>query len=88
MTKRSRAAARSTAEPANGESKAEKFKRIGVPRVKRVLEAVKRLHNIANRSSYEYTEDEAAKIITALRTSVGELEAKFKGQKPTTHFEL
>lgn len=72
----------------NGESKAERFKRIGVPRVRRVLEHVKRLHNIANRSSYHYTDEDAEKIIEALRKSVGELEARFKGQKATTHFEL
>jgi len=72
----------------NGETKAERFKRIGVPRVRRVLEGMGRLRHIANRATYEYSPEDAAKVLEALRKGVDELENAFKGQRVTTHFEL
>ena len=63
-----------------GESKNDKFKRLAS---KRVVNAIQKIELIANlsSSSYEYTPEEAAKILTALQGSVDKVKAAFSKQK-------
>ena len=55
----------------------ERFKRLAVYRTNEVLKKLKVLSNCANRSAYEYTEEEIAKIFSEIERSVRESKAKF-----------
>ena len=72
-----------------GETKNEKFKRLAAIRVNNALKKVSLIGNLAG-SSYEYSAEEVEKIISALKTCLGEVEEKF--QKKTgaggPNFEL
>ena len=55
----------------------ERFKRLAAYRTNEVLKKLKVLSNCANRSAYEYTEEEIAKIFSEIERSVRESKAKF-----------
>jgi len=71
------------------ESREERFKRIAQKRVNIALEKIRLIGNLAC-PNYIYTPDQTEKIITALRTSIADVESKFKStsQKNKTNFEL
>lgn len=58
------------------------FHRVAGRRTCKAIEAIRRLHNCANRQTYDYTPEEAAKIIRALKNEVDVLEAKFFPPEP------
>ena len=64
-------------EASKNESKADKFKRLAEPRVESTLKKIKILGNLAS-SSYEYSPEQVEKILTNLKSAVGEVEAKFQ----------
>ena len=55
----------------------ENFKRLAVSRTNEVLRRLKILGNCANRSHYDYTEDEVGKIFSEIDKRVRETKAKF-----------
>ena len=57
--------------------KRERFKRLGVYRTNEVLKRIKVLGNCANRSAYEYNEDEIEKIFNVITQKVKGVRAKF-----------
>ena len=57
--------------------KRERFKKLAVYRTNEVLKRLKVLGNCANRSAYEYTEDEINKIFSEIERKVKEIKAKF-----------
>jgi CHASE1-domain containing sensor protein len=59
------------------EEKRERFKRLATQRTNAVLQKIKVLSNCANRSAYEYTEDEVTKIFSEIERHVKEAKAKF-----------
>lgn len=59
------------------EDKRERFKRLAVYRTNEVLKKLKVLGNCANRSAYEYTEEEITKIFSEIERNVRETKAKF-----------
>lgn len=63
------------------EEKRERFKRLGAQRTNAVLQKIKVLSNCANRSAYEYTEDEVNKIFSEIDRRVKEAKAKFHFSK-------
>lgn len=68
-------------------SKRERFKRLGVYRTNEVLKKLRVLGNCANRSAYEYSEDEVNKIFSEIERNVKETKSKFhypKGHKKFT----
>ncbi len=69
------------------EEKRERFKRLGVQRTNAVLQKIKVLGNCANRSAYEYSEDEVNKIFAEIERRVREAKAKFHFSK-TKEFKL
>jgi hypothetical protein len=69
------------------EEKRERFKRLGVQRTNAVLQKIKVLANCANRSAYEYTEEEINKIFSEIDRRVKEAKAKFNFSK-TKEFKL
>ena len=73
------------------ETKEQKFERLATKRTKTAIDKIKLLGNLAS-SSYRYTDEQAAKIIAALRHSVDEVEGKFnkvrRGGGEETQFSL
>lgn len=61
----------------NSSSKRDRFKRLAQQRTNIVLKRLKVLGNCANRSAYEYTEDEVNKIFAAIDRQVKDVKAKF-----------
>jgi hypothetical protein len=59
------------------EDKAAKFKRIAGRRMKSVLTQLRLLGNCARKVEYEYSSENAEKLIGKLRQAVDELESKF-----------
>ena len=49
------------------ETKAEKFVRLGEYRMNKAIDAIGRLENLANKSSYEYTPEKPCSLFWSLR---------------------
>lgn len=63
------------------ESRHERFKRIASKRTNDILEKIRILGNCANRSSYEYTEEEVNKIFSEIDKQLKLTKAKFLAGK-------
>ena len=61
--------------------KRERFKKLAVYRTNEVLKRLKVLGNCANRSAYDYTEEEVNKIFSEIERKVKEIKAKFNFPK-------
>ncbi len=59
------------------EAKKERFKKLAVYRTNEVLKRLKVLGNCANRSAYEYTEEEINKVFSEIEKKVREVKSKF-----------
>lgn len=60
------------------ENRHEKFRRLANARVNACLKQMRLIQNLSNRNNYDWNEQEAKKIITALRTGVDDVEKSFK----------
>lgn len=60
-----------------GETKAEKFIRLGEYRINKAIDAIGRLENLANKSAYEYTPEQVEAMFAVLESQVAEVKAKF-----------
>ena len=70
-------------------SKADKFKALAEKRTAKALTAIATLRGTANKNNYEYTEEQAAKIVAALRAEVDQVEAAYAGKaKAAAGFSL
>ncbi len=63
------------------ESKRERFRRLAALRTNEVLRRLKVLGNCANRSAYEYTEEEVNRIFGEIDKRMKEIKAKFHFSK-------
>lgn len=61
----------------NSNHKRINFKRLAVSRTNEALRRLRILGNCANRSAYEYTEDDISKIFSEIERKVKETKAKF-----------
>ena len=70
-------------EPAakENETKAEKFIRIGEYRMNKAVDAIGRLENLANRGSYEYTQEQVDAMFQALEGRVAEIKQGLRLRK-------
>lgn len=59
------------------ETKAEKFVQIGEYRMNKVIDAIGRLENLANRSAYEYTQEQVEAMFSVLEQRVADIKARF-----------
>ena len=53
-----------------GSNRRAKFKEIGERRVGRAIEAIRLVGNLANRSNYDYTEDDVKQLTRALQDAL------------------
>ncbi|OGQ47181.1 MAG: hypothetical protein A3I05_00725 [Deltaproteobacteria bacterium RIFCSPLOWO2_02_FULL_44_10] len=63
------------------ETNRERFKRLATLRTNTVLRRLKVLGNCANRSAYEYSEEEVNKIFSEIEKKVREVKARFHYSK-------
>ncbi len=70
------------------ESRNEKFCRIAENRTNNVLNALRLLGNCANRSNYDYTEQQVEQIFKAVDKAVAEMKSKYSTKKEETRFVL
>jgi len=61
----------------NQEEKKNRFKKLAVYRTNEVLKRLKVLGNCANRSAYEYSEEDIKKIFSVIDSKVREVKGKF-----------
>ncbi len=60
-----------------GETKAEKFIRLGEYRMNKAIDAIGRIENLANKSDYDYTPEQVEAMFSVLESKVAEIKAKF-----------
>ena len=56
-----------------------KFVELATKRVNRTIKDIKLIGNLSNRSAYEYSEEDAKKIIRALQREIENVKSKFSG---------
>ncbi len=69
-------------------NKRKRFKKLAVYRTNEVLKKLKVLGNCANRSAYEYTEEEIIKIFSEIERKVKDVKYKFYFPKKKGEFKL
>jgi len=67
-----------------------KFVELANNRVNRTIKDLRLIGNLSNRASYEYTEEDARKILRALQRELEDLKLRFRGedQNDDTLFSL
>lgn len=65
------------------ETKAEKFIRLGEHRVNKVMNAIGQLEHLANRNTYEYTEEQAEAMFSILEERLQEVKSRFAPKHTT-----
>lgn len=70
--------------------KEDRFKNVAAKRVQKVLDSMESLSKCANRSNYEYTEDDVNKLLKAVREQMRMLEASYtdKSKNKTKTFSF
>jgi hypothetical protein len=63
------------------ESKAARFRRIAMRRVPKALKALQAVANLANKATYEYTDEQRERIIEAVGAEVSRLVNAYHGTK-------
>lgn len=67
----------------------ERFKRLAEQRVNAVLDKLRLLGQLSNRSNYEYTDAQVEAIFKAIQKDVNETKSKFReGRKQKERFTL
>lgn len=61
------------------ETKHDKFVRVAESRTNKIIDMVRLLGNCANKAVYDYTEDEARKIFSAIEIELKNANSKFVG---------
>lgn len=57
-----------------------KFVELANNRVNRTIKDLRLIGNLSSRASYEYTDEEAKKIIRALQREIDDLKLRFRGE--------
>ena len=70
------------------QNKRERFKRLASTRTSEVLKRIKILSNCANRSAYDYSEEEISKIFSAIDKAVKDSRSKFYFPNNKINFKL
>lgn len=73
---------------ASEQEKKERFKRVAENRTNKIIEQIRLLGNCANRSNYEYTEEDVKKIFYAIETELKTTKQKYREKATVKKFEL
>ena len=63
------------------ENRAEKFRKLAKSRVNRAINMIRLIANLANKSHYDYTPEQARKITSVLNSEVTNVRVKFNSKK-------
>jgi len=63
------------------ETRSGRFKRLATHRTNAILDKLRLLGNLSNKSSYEYSEDDLRKIFSAVETQLKAVKTKFQFPK-------
>ncbi len=61
-------------------TKRDRFVNLAEARVSRAMHAIRLIGNLANKSNYDYTDEDVRKIVGALQAEVAELRQRFNSQ--------
>ena len=64
--------------------KSDKFKELARSRVNRAINMIRFIANLGNKAHYDYTPDQARKIVSALQAEVNNVKTKFNSKKRGT----
>ena len=73
--------AESALKSARDELKSLKFVEIGAPRIRRAINVMRQLENVANRAQYKWTDEQALKAAKALTEALRKFTDKLAGNK-------
>ena len=65
-------------------NKSEKFKELARSRVNRAINMIRLISNLGNKAHYDYTSEQARKIVNALQSEVSNVKIKFNSKKRGT----
>ena len=65
-------------------NKSDKFKELARSRVNRAINMIRLIANLGNKTHYDYTQDQAKKIINVLQAEVSNVKVKFNSKKRGT----
>lgn len=71
-----------------GSNRRAKFKEIGERRVSRAIEAIRLVGNLANKSNYDYTDEDVKQLTRALQDALQNVKAKFSGSSKKKNFKF
>lgn len=69
-------------------AKRERFKKIAEQRTNKILKTLQLLSNCANKSNYDYTDEEIKKIFSAIEKEVKNTKNKFYENEGNENFKL
>ena len=73
---------------ASEKEKAERFKRVAEGRTNKIIVQIRLLGNCANRSNYEYSDEDIKKIFSAIENELKVTKAKYQSKAQNKKFEL
>ncbi|WP_390541287.1 hypothetical protein [Massilimicrobiota timonensis] len=73
---------------ATEKEKIERFKRVAENRTNKIIDQIRLLGNCANKSNYEYDEEDVKKIFSAIEAELKETKSKYQTKTRNKKFEL
>lgn len=73
---------------ATSQEKTDRFKRVAENRTNKIINQIRLLGNCANRSNYEYSEEDVKKIFSVIENELKETKAKYQTKTQLKKFEL
>ena len=70
------------------EDRSSRFKRIAIYRTNAVLDKLRLLGNLSNKSNYSYTDEEIQKIFSTIDAQLRTIKTKFASTKQKKEFKL
>ncbi len=64
-----------------GENRKDRFKRLATLRTNAVHDKLRLLGNLANKTNYDYDEEDIRKVFSAVESQLREIKLKFSGNK-------
>ncbi|MGN9106784.1 hypothetical protein ACTM90_10555 [Oliverpabstia intestinalis] len=73
---------------ASEKEKMDRFKRVAENRTNKIIDQIRLLGNCANKSNYEYSDEDVKKIFSAIDSELKITKAKYQAKAQSKKFEL
>lgn len=73
---------------ATEQEKYERFKRVAEGRTNKIIDQIRLLGNCANKSNYEYSDEDVKKVFSAIESELKTTKAKYFSRTQNKKFEL